>query len=262
MYCDIYSLGQGELCHSDERTVFSVRNLQVLHGYVFDRVPKVVLKRACGPLGEWKASDGTMPLIEIVYHRQSPLAYPQLPLECRTSSFQKSGTQRRLVPITNPVERQMFVTGQAPYKVDPLPFAPTPEPKRWEVPNLEGEAQKRVEELKKAPATKPEPDHPPFPVEQPKTVGKDPHARPNIKDFLPSMSEVRLDPSALNFGPARPGDIAPGGLLDEGDVESPSEDGYITSAPSHCTAVTARGDACRRPVKTGTLFCGAHQKRG
>ena len=266
MYCDIYSLGQGEVSHTDERTVFSLRNLQVLYGYVFDRIPTVLLKRACGSLGEWKATDGTMPLLEIVYHRQTPLAYMQLPPECRTKDFQKAGTSRRLVPITNPVERAMFATGQAPYKVDPLPFGPAVKPaKKWDVPNLQEEAKKRVEELKRGasavkPDASPEPQAPPFPPQ--KAGSKDPHARPDIKDFLPSQDEVHINPAGLDFGGPRPGDISPGGLLDEEDVTEPSETSYaLQPPPSHCTAKTARGDPCRRAVKTGTVFCGGHQPK-
>ena len=136
-------------------------------------------------------------------------------------------------------------------------------PKKWDVPDLQEEARKRVEELKKQPPIvrpeEPKPDVLPLSA---KPGNKDPHARPDIKDFLPSMDEIALHPEALDFGGPRPGDIAPGGLLDESDVKEPEETSYVTlPAPTHCTAKTARGDACRRSVKAGTAFCGGHQPK-
>ena len=265
MYADIYSLGQGEVVHNTGVHVFSVRNLQVLYGYRFEAVPKEILRFACGSLGEWQASSGTMPLIEIVHHRQSPLAYPQLPPECKTANFQKSGTQRRLVPITNPAELAMFAAGAQPYKVGPARFGKATPPKKWDVPDLTKEAERRVEEMK---AVKPAPPPPvqdllpsTGPQPTPQVGNKDPHARPNIMDFLPKAGDVPLNLQGLDFGPPGPGDIVPGGLLDLEDLQQPEETEYMVDAPTHCQAMTARGDPCQRKQKTGTIYCGAHQHR-
>jgi len=265
MFVDIYSLGQGEVTHTTGPHVFSVRNLQVLYGYRFEAVPKEILPLACGPLGEWTASSGKTPVVEIVHHRQSPLAYPQLPPECKTRNFQKSGTLRRLVPITNTVELAMFAAGVRPYKVDPLPFGKAPVEKKWEVPDLTEEAARRMEEMKSPVKVPP----PPAPVQDmlpdmPKPSGakKDPHSRPNMMDFLPKQGDTPFNPEALDFGPPGPGDIVPGGLLGLEDLQEPEEREYLVDAPTHCQATTARGDPCRRSVKAGTIYCGGHQNRG
>lgn len=133
MFCDLYSLGRGEVSSRQGGCLFSLNNLQVVRGYRFSRVPKSVLEQACGSLGQW-CEGGDLPMLEIVHHHEAPKAWPQIPARWRTPEIQGTGTASRMVPVTNPIELAMFSGDEEPY--EPLGSPRIPEPQKVDVNEL------------------------------------------------------------------------------------------------------------------------------
>lgn len=124
MFVDIYNLGRGSVSSVEDFCKFTINNLQVLRGYRYVKIPGVVRKVACGPMGEWKPGDPD-PQLEIVMHHESPVVYPRLPERWRTDHFQAAGTARRMVLETNERRLAHVPEGVEKFTLDMKPAPPS-----------------------------------------------------------------------------------------------------------------------------------------
>lgn len=260
MFCDIYSLGQGEVnATAPGGIVFGLRNLQVLRGYMFDRVPEEVLKQACGTYGKWEdPGDGSVPKLEIVMFHSPPKVWSTLPADLRDPRVQAAGVGRR-ADVSIEMRKAM---GGAP--------APTPRPKPLTIKDVAPDLSRKLSE-----GASPKPD----PVAEagganaiPSTERPEVTARPSVTPDGPKVPKIEdltetPPPDRQDDSEEEPEEIVE---PDAGDAEEPEEDLEVEEeeveeeAPAEveqCVGLKADGEQCSRSPRQGMSTCYSHRSQ-
>ena len=228
MFCDIYNLGKGPVCATELQKVFGINNLQVLEGFMYERIPQEVLEQACGTLGRWKGGDH--PKLEITYHHEGSQYWKRLPLKLRRPEIKANGTAAELVPVEKDDPHRRYFPGvRNPMKLRDDP----PPPREKPVVRLEDILPDFMKSLNQG------------------SVGPRPQAMqtaptmPRAVQPPPSVKPVLIEDTVLIEG--KPVPLAGGPVVEEpGDAS--------------CTGMKGDGSRCGRPATMDGL-CGYHARK-
>jgi len=275
MYCDIYSLGQGEVnATAPGGVVFGLKNLQVERGYMHRRIPAEVLALACGSMGAWvDPGDGSVPMCEIVEHHGAPKAYPQLDPEYRTPAIQCAGVANRVKlgararSAITPRKSRVAVAKRPKPPAQPEGVETVP---GFRQPLTIEEVSPNLKKLINNPAA-PKPD----PIAEAGGASANPETGPPAQGARPSIADGANTPKIADMTGAPPaaapkplgGDAVEAEVVDEEHASEAEEQTPVTEVPEVveddgvCVGVKGDGVRCARQARARRKTCYSHKKQ-